>query len=517
MISCLSLERPGHWRGIGMVAVFVVVMLPALPLLWRTVTAIDSATAFVSASFIVVLQNSAMVALLVAGIAFIVGLPTGVLTALYEFPGRKMFLAIVVLPLLVPSFLWAVGWSALAARLGPPATELVSGFAGCLLVLSMGTVPLVLLISYASTMALSGSQLDAARLAGGEKTVLRYVLRYVVTPVLLAAGLGGVLTLSDPGPGQIFGLRTAAAEILTSFSALYDFSLAGRQCVVLAALVLMIAAPLVFLTAPRLASEVMAKQSHTAQRVQHRGIAGVTMAVLSFVVLLGVAAPLRGLTLPLTDNTTFQRAWGELARTAINTLVYAVGAGTTAAILGLLLAFCVGRNNRLRTICVGMSLALFALPPALITLGLVQLATAAPAWADLLFRSRLTTCVALGLRFFPIAAILGLRAWGSLSASWTFSAGIHGVPLATYLRRVVLPLLLPATAVAVLLVALLATADVSTLLLLHPPGERSLPLAIFTVMANAPESLVASLCLVYVSTAAVLLTAAWILASKGKL
>jgi ABC-type Fe3+ transport system permease subunit len=44
----------------------------------------------------------------------------------------------------------------------------------------------------------------------------------------------------------------------------------------------------------------------------------------------------------------------------------------------------------------------------------------------------------------------------------------------------------------------LAAADVSTMLLLHPPGQATLPLAIFTVMANAPESLVASLCLLYV-------------------
>jgi hypothetical protein len=67
-----------------------------------------------------------------------------------------------------------------------------------------------------------------------------------------------------------------------------------------------------------------------------------------------------------------------------------------------------------------------------------------------------------------------------------------------------------------LLVALLATADISTLLLLHPPGERSLPLAIFTVMANAPESLVASLCLVYVGAAAALLASVWSMAGRRK-
>ena len=70
------------------------------------------------------------------------------------------------------------------------------------------------------------------------------------------------------------------------------------------------------------------------------------------------------------------------------------------------------------------------------------------------------------------------------------------------------PVIRPVIAVAALLVALLATADIGTVLLLAPPGRSSLPLAIFTVMANAPESLVATLCVLYVAVAAALLLAA---------
>ena len=67
---------------------------------------------------------------------------------------------------------------------------------------------------------------------------------------------------------------------------------------------------------------------------------------------------------------------------------------------------------------------------------------------------------------------------------------------------------------AALLVALLASADVTTVLLLHPPGEASLPLAIFTVMANAPGQLVAALCLTYVGLAGVALLGLWSLAPR---
>jgi ABC-type Fe3+ transport system permease subunit len=282
--------------------------------------------------------------------------------------------------------------------------------------------------------------------------------------------------------------------------------------VLLTALVAALATPLVLFSIPRLASEVVARQSREVRRMQHQGIAGVTVTALGVFVFISVIAPLLGLTLPLGGGTAFLRTWSELSRTAGNTLLYAAGAGTVATVLSLVLAVCVGRSDRFRTVCLGTALSLLSLPPALAVLGIVQLAAAAPAWTDPFLRSRFTVCVALGLRFLPVAAVLSLRAWGATSPTWAFAAGVHGVPLGTYLRSVLFPILLPVGGVVMLLVGLLATADITTVLLLHPPGETSLPLAIFTIMANAPETLVASLCLVYVTTAMGLLMVAWTIA-----
>jgi iron(III) transport system permease protein len=514
MISCLVLEHPGIWRTIGVTTLLFIVVLPAAPLVWSALASLASASVFVGSIFQNAMGNSILLALGVAAVSLAIGLPLGVLTALYEFPGQSVLFGLATVPLVVPSFLWAIGWASVSAHLHPFVAEALSGFSGCCLVLSMAGIPLVLFIVYAATLALSGSQVDAARLAGGERVVLRSVARAVANPAVLAAGLGGVLTLSDPGPGQIFGFMTAASEILVSFSSRYDFALAGRQCITLTALVLALATPLVFFSAPRLASEVIPRQSRARRRVRHRGIASVIVAAFGLCVFLGLIAPLIGLILPLVGGMAFLRAWNELSRTTGDTLGYAIGAGIIATVFSLLLAGCAGRSDRLRTVCLGMALGLLALPPAFTALGVVQLATIAPAWADPFLRSRFTVGAALGLRFFPVAAVLGLRAWGTTSATWTEAAGVHGVPLGTYLRRVVFPLLLPVGGVSVLLVALLATADITTVLLLHPPGAPSLPLAIFTIMANAPETLVASLCLVYVAIAIGLLSTIWPLARK---
>ncbi len=518
MISCIVLERPGKWRPAGIAGLFLLVVLPAAPLLGSTLSSPGTLASLLEGGFGTALWNSAVVAVGVATVAFVLGLPLGVVAALYEFPGRRTFLALVTLPLLVPSFLWAIGWSRLAAALGVGTTVLLSGYVGSILVFSAGAIPLVVLMAYTSAAGLSTTQLQAARLAGGEKIVFRYASRHAATTGLLGAALGGVLTLSDSGPGQILGLRTAASEVLTSFAALYDFRLAGQQCVLLTAIILVLAAALAYLAAPRLASEILPRQVLGWQRLRQRRIGHVALAAFGIVLVVGTVAPVVGLTLPLAGGEAggeaLRRAWGDLVRTATNTLLYAVGAGVVATLLGLVLAFLVGHNSRYRTACAGLALALFSLPPALSALGLIHVGNKTPPWADVLFRSRLTPCLALGLRFFPVAALLALRAWGSMSSSWALAAGLHGVSMPRYLRRVVLPFLLPTLLVSMLLVALLATADISTVSLLYPPGESSFPLVIFTVEANAPEALVASLCLIYVVAAGGLLGAMWVLAGR---
>jgi iron(III) transport system permease protein len=149
--------------------------------------------------------------------------------------------------------------------------------------------------------------------------------------------------------------------------------------------------------------------------------------------------------------------------------------------------------------------AVVALPPAAVALGVLRAAAQSPASFDAVLRGRLVVMFALAARLFPVAAVLCLHRWQTIPASWGMAAAIHGVTLPRYLWSVMVPRFAPVLALAALVVALLASADVGTVLLLHPPGEASLPLAIFTVMANAPESLVASLCVIYLGLAATLL------------
>jgi iron(III) transport system permease protein len=513
MASCLSLEQPGRWRGATVAALFLVLALPHIPLLVRGLL---GGTGDLG-PFAAALSTSAVIAIWTIGISIVIGLPGGVATALYEYPLRPLLLALALLPPLVPPFLLSIGWSYLSPRAG--------GVVPCVIVFSSTLAPLVLLASYAAARSLPRSLVDAARLAGGEGTLLRSALRHAAPPAVLAAAFAGVLTLSDPGPGQVFGVRTAASELLVSFAAQYDLKLAARQCLALSAVVLTVSAPLVWLAAPRLSAALSARaQADSLPRRAPRWMwasAG-PLAVMG----VGVVAPLTGLIAPLAPSRWASLAdqphaelvalWAfdEVMRTIASTFLYALGAAAVSVGLALLWTLAVGRERRLLALSTGALLPLVALPSSGAALGLARLAALAPGWTDDLARGRFAVCMALGLRLAPLAILLVLRGYEATPRSWTLAAALHGVPLPRFLASVLLPVLLPAVLLAALMVALLASVDVTTVLLLHPPGAPSLPLAIFTVMANAPERLVATLCLLYVGLAAAALVGLWSLASR---
>jgi len=238
-----------------------------LPLL-GTLAETSGLSGVFDAGFRAAILRSLMVASLVAIIAAITGIPTGVIAALYDFPLRRLWLAFLLLPLLVPSFLWAIGLSMLRRAVRLPPDTVLSGFGGTVITFSALAVPLVIFVSFAAARAISASQTDAARLAGGEVHLFTCVTKSILPIGVAAAALAGVLTLSDPGAGQILGFSGAAAEILTSFAARYDLGQATAQCLILAGIVLLLALPLAILIAPKLATGLLARDV-TPARLRH--------------------------------------------------------------------------------------------------------------------------------------------------------------------------------------------------------------------------------------------------------
>jgi iron(III) transport system permease protein len=488
-------------------AVLCVAVGPVVPLVVSTLAQQSTRPAWTDA-FSRSVQSTLWIGGGVLLVSALIGLPLGLLAALYRFRARRSLVLFQSLPLLLPSFLPCIGWSNLTAAQWLWWLPTPDGLAGCVFVLGLQMVPLPFFATWAACQNLTASQVDAARLHGGETSVLKLTARACAPVAMLAALLGGILSLSDPGAPLIFGCRSAAVEIRTSFSALFDYELAGRQCLLLAGLVLVLTAPVLLLGLRRLADAVLARQTRPVLPYPHRVLSRVAPAGLLLVLIVGIVVPTLGLCLPAAQNPMIERASHKVADTATTTLALTGAAGIIAVALATVVALAVSENSRARLTVLAVLLALLAMPPALAAIGVVQIATQAPPQFDWLTRSEMGLAIVLGLRFLPVATVAMMRAVGSLAPSWTDAARVHGVAAPRLFTHVILPNLGSAIIVGLLLVMVLAAADITTTHLLQPPGTQTLPSAIFTVMANSPEGLVASLCLLYLLSVVVLLAAA---------
>lgn len=117
MISASVLERPSRLRSPVLFFLFLLCISPALPLIFRVLT---ENIASLDAYYLSAVLRSLIVAALTSVVSIGVGWPVGVLSALYEFPLKRLLLLLIALPLIVPSFLWAIGFSMLRIQLKLP-------------------------------------------------------------------------------------------------------------------------------------------------------------------------------------------------------------------------------------------------------------------------------------------------------------------------------------------------------------------------------------------------------------
>jgi hypothetical protein len=166
MISPAVLERPGRWRSFGIAAVFCIVASPAFVLLTRVAASPEWS---LGAGLTDAVGASLVVAGAAATVALVLGLPCGLLAGLYEFRGRRWLLAALALPLLLPSFIWAIGLSMLRIDLGIARDSVLSGFVPVVWSFAALGAPLVAFAALVAVRLLPAGALDAARLAGGNE------------------------------------------------------------------------------------------------------------------------------------------------------------------------------------------------------------------------------------------------------------------------------------------------------------------------------------------------------------
>jgi len=451
------------------------------------------------------LLNSTLLGAISAVFATLLGAPLGLLLARVRLPAKRFLRIALVVPLLIPPYVLALGWILFTGSSGLLSRaighDLLSGwtysFAGAVVLLSVAYYPLSMLATEAGARRVDGHLEEGALLVTNTRRVLWHITMPLIAPMVAAAALIiFVLGLSEFGIPSLLRVRVYTTEVFTAFAALYDFGAATALAVPLLVVTVIVTVTIKLVIGERYIS-VRRSIHPPLTMVLGRWRVIVTGGAI-FVLAVSVVLPL--LTLAYEAGSV-QRVSSTLngSRDAIiNSLSLAAIAATLIVVLATFLGYWRGRaKTRWRGVFDLVLLVIFAVPSTVLGIGLIGLWNRPGLFGEI-YTSQAIIIIAYIARFVTVAALILATSVRQIPESFEEAAEVAGGGWPRTFAQIIFPNMVPGIVAAWLVSFILAVGELGTTVLVAPPGETTLPVRIYTLIANTPSSEVAALALMEV-------------------
>lgn len=400
-------------------------------------------------------------------------------------PGLGIFRALVILPIAIPSYVFAYTWLSLGF--------LPQGFLAALIVLTLTTTPYVTLAALAAFRRVDSSQIDVAQTLGLNQiqTFRRITLPQIRNAVAAGSLLVTLYVLSDFGAVSLLGVDTFTRAIQNSYQGSFDRSSAS----ILALLLVAISALVIYAeSSTRNKTQVFTSSVRIVKRAslnRSNRVIFLALIFISIYLLMALVMPL----VVLFSRFIYRPKPIDVAA-IVQASVSTIGVSLLGAFLALLSALPVAvlaaKRSRLGLWAERGVLLVHALPGIVMGLALVSFGSDFPA----IYQT-------LGLLAFAYAILFLARSVGSTRTSiakvpqnLTEIAATLGQTRSKIFLGVTLPLAAPGVLAGTLLVFLSAMKELPATLMLRPTGFETLATeiwnntAIFRFSEAAPYALI---------------------------
>jgi len=446
------------------------------------------------------LANSAVLGGGTAILATLIGAPLGAALARTPLPARAAFRLALAAPVLLPPYVVGLAWIYLGGSRGLVAIvagrDLLSGWTYSLpvavFVLSLVFYPLSMLATEVAMRRIDGRLEEAALIVAPPHRVLWRITLPLAAPSVLAAALViFVLAISEFGVPGLLRVRVYTTEIFTAFAALYDFTRATVLALPLLLLSVILSAGAAALIGERL---VVTRRSAGTPILFHSWRRWAMTGAL--IVLLGaLAVPLAVLVREAVGVRSIINVLAGSRDAIVNSLALAATGATVvvsvAVWIGYARARAVSRLGRLADV---LLVVLFALPGTVVGVGLIGLWNR-PGPLGMVYGTGFMLLLVYFARLLPVATLALAATARQIPAAHEEAAAVSGARWLRTMARIVLPQMRLGLAAAWIIAFILAFGELGASVLVAPPGEATLPIRIYTLIANTPSSHVAALAL----------------------
>lgn len=532
LLQCVRLRPSARSALIG-AAVVVFVLLCVLPVVWMLSFSFhDAGDGFTlrhyrrllaDARQRELLLNSTLLGTGAAALATLIGAPLGLLLARVELPLKRLLRLALVVPLVIPPYILALAWVYLGGVTGLLARafgrDLLAAWTysltGAALVLGVAFFPLPMLATEAAARRVDGRLEEAALMAARPARVLWRITLPLIAPAITAAALiVFVLAVAEFGVPGLLRVRVYTTEVFTAFSALYDFGAATALAVPLLVVALMAGVGVEIIIGDRLLTT--RRSTHPGLKLPLGKWEMPALAGLGLILCLFVALPLVVLAHEAGELRPILTAAQKAQSAILNSLLLSVVSATLITALAVFLGYARGRaRTRFSSLIDLVFVVTFAVPSTVVGVGLIGLWNR-PGVAGEVYTSLLIIVVAHLARFTPVAALILAAGVRQVPSSFEEAAAVAGASWPRILGRIVLPQIKATAAAAWVVSFIFSFGELGATVLVAPPGESTLPVRIYTLIANTPAREVAGLALLQAAIVLIPLALLGALNSRGR-
>src|SRR5438552_6363596 len=454
--------------------------------------------------------NSVWLALATTTVCGLISVPTGILFAKSDLPLRSGFVWLLTVPFVLPPYVIALGWSRVVAHLGATSSDWLFGFGGCVLVLSSVFLPIAILLTFASSSNVDGRLEEAGRLASRWPTVLgRITLPLSAPGILFSLVLVFLLAIGELSVPSFLRYPVLPVLSFTQFTASYDFGAATAAAVPLAAIAFVgVLVESAFLRDRDYRFQSTGQTLFISLRHWKNSLAALVATLCFALVILPLSALFADAFSPAAMDQAIQSAGASVVRSAM----YSAVAATILMALGFLLGHAMrGGQQRILNF---LTLALFAIPGTVLSIGLVRLWNTPSTW--FIYATPALLILGYTAQYCAVTMRLSLAGLMLIPTSLDEAGRLSGAGWARRLFRISIPLSTRTLVCAWLAAYILCLRDVPIPLMTAPPGGDPLPARILTLMANGAPPMIASLCLIMAIASLIpLVILARVISSRG--
>ncbi len=462
-----------------------------------------------------VISSSLILASITTIVSAFIGVPAGFFLAKTNLPLKKLFTICFFIPLIIPSYITGIAWVNLLGRTGflnnvlsqytLLSPESVSNFIysiyGASFILSINLFPVVMLVTEYALKSINPRLEESGLVAGSVFQVFRQITFPLIAPAILSGMMiVFVLSLSEFGVPSLLQVNVLTTQIFTQFSAFYNEKAATAIAFPLIAITLV----LIILERTYLRGksfEILGRtSSHSTLQYNITWLTVTGLIFCTFILIVCVVTPLSALILNTKTISAYHDAV-MLARNGItNSILFGSIGATLLTITGFFLGYLSEKiRYRLKNSTAAFIWIFFAVPATVSGIGLIKLWNRPEGACQFIYSSLWIVILGYVIRFLPLSSRIMANYLKQIPHSMEEAGTVTGISWFRVLGNILLPLQSHGLIATWLISFMFCIGELGTTVLVYPPGHETLPIALFTIMANSPTDVVSALSIVIIA------------------